>query len=386
MSAVKPTTPSSQRTAAADKHWFVHAAFVVTFVAFIVLYAQTFRSLILIWASTGRYQYAFLIFPVSAVLVWLQRSRLKQLAAMPTPWGLIPLAILCLIWLVGAAARINVVTHFSIITLIPCLVLTFYGSAIARTLVFPLAYLFFALPVGNFLVGPLQDITARLSVAALQWTPVPVFLDGRYILTPAGTWHVAEACSGVSFFFATIAFGALYAYLFFRSWARRLLFVALALITPIIANGLRVFFTILIGEYFGMQYATGTDHMIFGWQFFGAVLVLLFLAGWPWHEAGPADDKPLNTTSISVGSVSVPKVLMMLVASLTFLAVAPIWINANDASPVTSTSSQSLVLSGTLGDPRRTGTTDDKTGQKTGFRNASNHAWARFGRIAGAGT
>ena len=96
---------------------------------------------------------------------------------------------------------------------------------------------------------------------------------------------MAEACSGVKFFFATTAFGVLYANLFFQSTRRRLVFVACAVVVPVIANGLRVVFTILIGERFGMAYATGTDHMVFGWQFFGLVLLLLFLAGWPWHES-----------------------------------------------------------------------------------------------------
>ena len=91
---------------------------------------------------------------------------------------------------------------------------------------------------------------------------------------------VADACSGVKFFLACGALGCLYAYLMYQRWYKRVLFVLLAAVVPIIANGFRVYFTILIGDTWGLKYATGTDHMIFGWQFFGTVLGLLLLVGW----------------------------------------------------------------------------------------------------------
>lgn len=379
MSMVKPLGQQAGTAQRAAGRWLSHLAFVAAIVVFLGLYANTFESLVSIWASTGRYQYAFLIFPVSAALVWMRRGDLKRLAATPALLGLATLAILCLIWLVGAAAHINVATHFSIIAMVPCLVFTFYGTAITRTLMFPLAYLVFAIPFGNFLVGPLQDITARLSVAALQWTPVPVFVNGHYIMTPAGTWHVAEACSGVSFFFATTAFGTLYAYLFFRSWRRRLLFVALALVAPIIANGLRVFFTILIGEYFGMHYATGTDHMIFGWQFFGTVLILLFLVGWPWHEAEAPRASRQPRIQTRHRGVSHFRILALLVTTLATLAIAPVWIAATAARSAPTFTPPALSLPETLGGLSQTAVSNVGAGPGTVFRRADYHARVRYG-------
>lgn len=356
-----------------------HIAFVVLLVGLCALYAETFIELISTWAGTGRYQYAFLIFPVCVVLVWLRRDALRNLAAAPKPLVLLPLGMLGLLWLAGAVTHVNVVTQFSVIAMIPCLVFTVYGTAITRTLIFPLAYIFFAVPFGNFLVQPLQSITAKLSVAALQWTHVPVFLDGHYILTPATTWHVAEACSGVSFFFATTAFGVLYANLFYRTWLRRLLFIALALVTPIIANGLRVFFTILIGERFGLQYATGTDHLVFGWQFFGTVTVLLCLVGWPWHEPEAAPIQPRRTRPGADSGANPLRVVSLLVAGLVLLAVAPVWLYATAARAVAAGPEQVLALPGSLGGLPRTGTMGLESGPGTVFRNADAYARVRYG-------
>lgn len=363
-----------------EVRWPLHAAFAITLTGFCAFYATTFVALISIWARTGRYEYAFLIPPVCVALVWLRRESLRNLTASPKPLGLILLGMLCLLWLAGTAAHVSLVSQFVIIAMIPCLVFTFYGSVITRAVMFPLAFLFFAVPFGNFLVRPLQDITAWLSVAALQWTSVPVFLEGHYIMTPASTWHVAEACSGVSFFFATTAFGALYANLFFRSWRRRLTFVILALVTPIIANGLRVFFTILIGEYFGIQYATGTDHMVFGWQFFGTVLVLLFLLGWPWHEMEPATRTSRGAAGHHAGGISPIGAVMLLGASLALLAIAPLWINATAARSVSSGLAEALVLPETLGNLSRVAKADVETGPGTEFRNTDNHARGRYGQ------
>jgi exosortase A len=190
-------------------------------------------------------------------------------------------AALVFVWYAGRLLDVNLAQHFAFVALFPALVLACWGWRAAWVLVFPLGYLVvFAVPWGDGLVGPLQDITARFAVRALELTGTPVLLNGREIITPSATWMVEDACSGVRFFAACTALGSLYAYLMYHRWWKRVIFVALSAVVPVIANGLRVYFTVLIGETWGMHYATGTDHLVFGWQFFGTVLVLLLLAGW----------------------------------------------------------------------------------------------------------
>ncbi len=361
--------------------WPLHAGFAATMVAFAGLYLGTFASLIYVWAHNGSYEHAFLIFPVSVFLIWLRRRTLRHLESSPRPIGLAAVGMLTLLWMAGALADVNLVRHFSVIAMIPCLVFTFYGVAITRALIFPLGYLFFAFPVGDFLVGPLQDVTARLSVIALQLTQVPVFVDGRMIMTPAGLWHVAEACSGVKFFIATTAFGVLYANLFYQSWRRRLIFVACALIVPIIANGLRVYFTILIGEYYGMQYATGTDHLIFGWQFFGGVLVLLFLAGWPWHEPEAEPAAPSGTAAGAGGNdTGSAKTAALAAAGLIVLALAPLWFYLTAAPSAREGAPAVIALPDSMGGLRAA---DEASSGSSSpgmvFHNADAYGRARYG-------
>ena len=268
------------------------AAFALAIIVLLAGYWQTVQSLLWVWDHDGTYQYAFLIYPLSLGLAFSLRHQVRANPPVPSVWGLAAVAVLVSAWYAGHLLDINLVQHAAFVALFPALVLACWGWRALWVLVFPLGYLVvFAVPWGDGLVGPLQDITAHIAVHALYLTGTPALLEGRQIVTPVATWMVADACSGVKFFIACGALGFLYAYLMYQRWWKRVLFVTLATVVPVIANGLRVYFTILIGETWGLKYATGTDHMIFGWQFFGTVLLLLLLAGWYFRD-NPVVRKP----------------------------------------------------------------------------------------------
>ena len=269
------------------------AAFAVAVAVLLACYWRTVQSLAWAWAHDGTYQYAFLIFPLSLWAAFGLRHQLQANPPVPSVWGLAAITALVFVWYAGRLLDINLAQHFALVALFPALVLACWGWRALWVLAFPLGYLVvFAVPWGDALVGPLQDITAHFSVRALELIGVPVLLNGREIITPSAVWLVAEACSGVKFFIACTALGCLYAYLMYRHWWKRAIFVVLAAVTPVVANGLRVCFTVLIGETWGLKYATGTDHMIFGWQFFGTVLLLLLLAGWFFRDPLVAPEQP----------------------------------------------------------------------------------------------
>lgn len=292
------------------------AAFVIAVIVMLVGYWSTVQSLIWVWEHDGTYQYAFLIFPLSLWVAFSLRDQLLANPPVPSLWGLAAVAALVFVWYAGHLLDVNLPQHFALVALFPALVLACWGWRALWVLVFPLGYLVvFAVPWGDSLVGPLQDITAHFAVRALELTGTPVLLNGREIMTPSAVWMVADACSGVKFFIACTALGCLYAYLMYQRWWKRAVFVVLAAVAPVVANGLRVYFTILIGETWGMKYATGTDHMIFGWQFFGTVLVLLLLIGWFFRD-NPVVREVLpaqGSKSIAVRSVVWPLALALLV-------------------------------------------------------------------------
>ena len=50
---------------------------------------------------------------------------------------------------------------------------------------------------------------------------IPVYIDGYTIEIPQGSFYIAEACAGLRFLIASIAFGALYSLVMYRSPLRR---------------------------------------------------------------------------------------------------------------------------------------------------------------------
>jgi EpsI family protein len=88
----------------------------------------------------------------------------------------------------------------------------------------------------------------------------------------------------VRYLISSITLGCLYAYLTYRSMTRRVLFIGLSVVVPIIANGLRAYMIVMIGHLSGMELATGVDHLIYGWLFFGLVMFVMFWIGSYWRE------------------------------------------------------------------------------------------------------
>jgi len=141
-----------------------------------------------------------------------------------------------------------------------------------------------------------------------------------YLTLPTGHWSVVEACSGVRYLIASFTLGLLYAYLSYRSLRTQIIFIVFAILLPVVANSLRAYGIVMIGHLSGMELATGVDHLIYGWVFFGVVMLLLFWVGSFWQEAEPqflvSESDAGNTFVDRTTSFSQPKVLLLLLLVL----------------------------------------------------------------------
>jgi len=76
----------------------------------------------------------------------------------------------------------------------------------------------------------------------------------------------------------------------------------LSVIVPIFANGLRAYMIVMIAHLSDMKLALGVDHLIYGWVFFGLVMLLLFWIGAHWRDDVEPDVPHVNPLA-SAGSV-----------------------------------------------------------------------------------
>ena len=177
--------------------------------------------------------------------------------------------------------------HAGLVLMLQGAVVTVLGPNVARGLLFPLAYMVFLVPFGDFLEGPLQTITVAMVMPLLHLSGVPASVDGVLITTPNGYFEIAEACSGAKFVIAMIAYGVLVANVCYVAWPRRVAFLAMALVVPVIANGLRAYGTIYVAWWTSVDRATGIDHIVYGWVFFGIVMAAVLAIGWRWFDRDP---------------------------------------------------------------------------------------------------
>ncbi len=253
--------------------------------ALLVLFRDTAAAMVGIWSRSDTFAHAYLVPPIVLWMVWRRRDTLAQTAAKPEPWVLVPMALVCMLWLLGELAGVNAAAQLALVALLVLTVPAVFGLRVAKALTFPLLFSFFAVPIGEFMVPNMMEWTADFTVAALQLSGVPVLRDGLQFVIPSGNWSVVEACSGVRYLIASFMVGTLFAYLNYRSTTRRTIFMVVSLVVPIVANWFRAYMIVMLGHLSGNTLAVGADHLIYGWVFFGIVIGLMFMLGARWTEA-----------------------------------------------------------------------------------------------------
>ncbi|MGB7405845.1 MAG: exosortase A [Pacificimonas sp.] len=305
---VDTTSLSDDRTKiAVDPAWRMSVlCWVAVMVAIAGLFWKDTLHIVEIWWNDSIYAHCLLIPPVIAWLVWQRKPELSEL----TPRPFLPAAILFAIggfgWLLGELAGVALVRHTAVIGLMMVSVPLVFGLTVTRGLAFPLFYAIFMIPFGEELIPALQMITADMCIWLLDVFEVPAYIDGVFIMIPNGSFEVAEACSGVRFLIAMVAFSTLVAHLCFRTTIRRIICVVSAIVLAIVANGIRAWGTIYISHLTTPQFAAGVDHVIYGWVFFAIIMAIVLGVGWFFFDR-PVDDPAFDPVSLQPTPIPTPQ-------------------------------------------------------------------------------
>ncbi|VAY89039.1 Transmembrane exosortase (Exosortase_EpsH) [mine drainage metagenome] len=278
------------------------------------------------WLGNETYLHGGLIPFISLWLIWRERDALKNIPPGVSGSALVVFAFFALAWELGKVSNAMIIQQFSLVGMIVCATWSQIGNAAFRQLLFPLLFLFLAVPFGESFIPPLMDFTADFATAAIHLTGIPVYREGNFLTLPTGNWSVVEACSGLRYLIASLTLGVLFAHLAYRHWTRKLLFLLASLIVPVAANGVRAYLIILIGHLSGMKLAVGVDHLIYGWLFFGLVMFLLFWMGSFFRE--DTRQEPFSPEILpSPAGIAVPRAKINLapLGILVFLALLPRW-------------------------------------------------------------
>lgn len=125
----------------------------------------------------------------------------------------------------------------------------------------------------------MQKFATRFVDIFLNFLGIPHYVEGTTFELTTGRFEIAEACAGLRFLVATVTLGALVAYLMYSKLYKVVLFLMASVLIPLIGNGLRCVGIILLAHFTNNKYGVGADHIVYGWGFNVALLLILIYLG-----------------------------------------------------------------------------------------------------------
>jgi exosortase A len=241
-----------------------------------------------VWNSSTAYGHCWLVLPIAAWMAYERRFQAAAVAMRPASWPALLAPPLVVMWLGADLVGVMEGRQFAAIGLLELLLLAVFGWRLWQALAAAFVYLVFLVPFGAFLTPMLQDFTAAFVAHGLDFLNIPGEVTAYRIEIPEGSFYVAEACAGLRFLIASVAFGVLYALTMFQTPWRRAAFILASIVVPIIANGFRALGIVVLGHVLGSAEAAATDHLLYGWIFFSLVILLLAASGMPFRQDPPA--------------------------------------------------------------------------------------------------
>ena len=252
------------------------------------------------WNPETNYEHAKLIPLIVAFLVWHARERLWAAPLGSSRWGWLFLAFGLFLFLAGARTLQARLSLAALPIILFGIVLYGWGKQPARILLFPIAFLLFAVPL-NFLTQTtvrLQFLETGAASAICNALGLHVNAVGTVVSATDNAFHfqVDEGCSGIRSLMAIMMLAAIFGHLTQdRLWKKVLIFGA-AVVFALIGNAGRLVSIFVVARLFGQDIAGGTYHTLSGYLSFpfaiGAMLLFSKLLNLQPRRAPTPDTTP----------------------------------------------------------------------------------------------
>ncbi|MCP5299937.1 MAG: VPLPA-CTERM-specific exosortase XrtD, partial [Chromatiaceae bacterium] len=229
--------------------------------------------------SKEEYSYGYFVPVLVAFFVWQKKNDLAKVHLQMSWSGVLLTVVGLLIVAFGELGTLYVMVQYGFVVTLHGIALALLGWQGYRLVAPPLALLFFAVPLPNFLYNnlsaSLQLVSSKIGVWVVRSFGISVFLEGNVIQLATMKLQVAEACSGLRYLFPLMAVGFIVAYMYRAPmWKRAVLFLSTIPIT-VLMNSIRIGLIGVSVEYWGSEMAEGFLHDFEGWVVFMASLGVL---------------------------------------------------------------------------------------------------------------
>ena len=270
----------------------------IPYLLFIALCAMFVAALFRPLAATfslafdnDEFTHILLILPISVALIISDWGWLKlKLSPSPRAGGIL-IAVGVAIVLVArkestvvAADTLLALNMLALLTLLIAAFVFSFGPAVAKSSIFPLAFLFWMVPFPSFLLTRIVHwLQAGSSVSAsllFSAAGVPVSREGNVLFIPGLNIEVARECSSIRSSLMLLVTTMVLAHLLLRSPWRRAFVALLAIPLSVTKNGLRIFVISILGTRVDRAFLNGWLHRQGGIIFLLIALAAIMLVIW----------------------------------------------------------------------------------------------------------
>jgi EpsI family protein len=276
------------------------------------------------------YDHAWLVLGMTA---WLLRrawcaSPADRIA--PAALGLVALVPAVLLYSLSEVLDISLGMYVALPLILFALVTLLAGVRFARIAIIPFAMLYFTVPIWDLTIPVLQKITTAVVATLVDWTGPVAYTVGNLITIPAGSFEIAEGCSGMRYFMVSLAITAFIGLAWYERWRTRLLLLAVAGFGAMLSNWIRIYTLILIGDATDMQhYVIAKSHDGYGWFVYVAFLLPVLWFARYLDQREPRKPR----TDVVAPPVALASPIAFLLAGLlaALVLAAPVFIRGGDA-------------------------------------------------------
>ncbi len=261
----------------------IYSRELIVAVVFLLAYAPIFVWMWNRWfAPDSYYSHGILVPFVTGYLIWLNRDTLKNVEKRQGEMvGMVMLAFGIFALILSSFLRSYPAGALTMIVVLAGLIITFFGTRVMKTIAFPIAFLFFMIPLPEYMI---TKISFNMKIFAAQIATdilnnhlrIPALREGSLIKMRSAYVMVDDVCSGLRSLISLSALGSVFAYWMKRPMYKRILLFLLTIPIAIITNVVRVILLATISEVWGPQFATGLTHDISGFLMFALAFVLLY--------------------------------------------------------------------------------------------------------------
>ena len=256
----------------------------------ILYFPSPFSNFIPIWlASFWRtdpcYTHGFLILIISCVIAWWNVRDYKKSEPEDNPEsykpGIYVFAFGLILYIIGIIKLFPFLSALSFLFTTSGLILYFYGKPLMHALLFPIAYLIFAIPLPPEFLGKvanaLQTLSSYFPALILEMLGITVTRTGAEIQLEDAAFIIGLPCSGMNSLISLLAIATFFIYILRCPLYKKIILLCITPPLAILANIIRVTSLLLIANAYGAETATGFYHTLFSPLLFIIALILLIL-------------------------------------------------------------------------------------------------------------